>query len=315
MKQLFIIFVLTLLSAHSIAQSNKPIVAVGEFESSFNNFDTRNIKTALETALSQTGKFTLMERGRLDQLLSEQNLSMSGIVGGASNLGGFSGVDYLIMGRVTALGLESKNLLIMSECKAKFGLDVKVVDVRTGEIRLTDTITESDGVNTSDAESNPCQGIGITAFDTLTASASRAVAASLTQVLFPVKVANSSNGQVYLNYGSNFLQQNEVLKIVALGEGFEDPDTGEMLGQEEELIALVQIFELKPKFSKAKIIYEKAPVSKGDVANRLSKKEQKNVSKFVKKCGKSKRNEAKRCTKSGKKCDKARESAIKACTL
>jgi hypothetical protein len=120
---------------------------------------------------------------------------------------------------------------------------------------------------------------------------------------------------VYLNYGSNFLKQNEVLKIVALGEGFEDPDTGEIIGAEEELIALVKVFELKPKFSKANIIYEKAPISKGDVANRLSKKEQKNVSKFVKSCEKSKNNVEKRCKKSGKNCDKAREKEIKACTL
>ena len=98
----------------SYAQSNKPIIGVGTFESSFSDYDSRNIQTAIETALSKTGKFTLIERGRLDQLLAEQNLSIQGLVdGGASDFGGFGGVDYLLYGRVTQLGLESKNLLIM----------------------------------------------------------------------------------------------------------------------------------------------------------------------------------------------------------
>jgi hypothetical protein len=141
------------------------------------------------------------------------------------------------------------------------------------------------------------------------------VAASLTQTLFPVKVANSKNGKVYLNYGSNFLKKNEILKIVSLGEGFEDPDTGEILGAEEELIGLVKIYELKSKFSKANIIYESAPISNGDVANRLSKKEQKKIGTFVKKCEKSKKAQTKSCKKAGKKCDRAEEKAIKACTL
>ena len=131
--------VAVLSSALAIAQSNKPIVAVGTFESSFSNYDTRNIQTAIETALSKTQKFSLMERGRLDQLLAEQGMSAGGIVGGSGQIGGFDGVDYLIYGRVTQLGLEAKNLFIMSACEAKLGIDIRVVDVRTGEIRLSET--------------------------------------------------------------------------------------------------------------------------------------------------------------------------------
>ncbi len=310
------LLVFVFFSAVAIAQGNKPIVAVGTFDSSFQDYDTRNIQTAIETALSKTGKFTLMERGRLDQLLTEQNMSMEGLVGGGvQSLGGFGGVDYLIYGRVTQLGLEAKNLLIMSECRAKLGLDVRVVDVTTGEIRLSENITKEDGVNTSDSESNPCRGVGIEAFDTLSASASRGLAESLTQNLFPVKIAKSSDDEVYLNYGEGFLKKDEILKVVTLGEGFVDPDTGEVLGAEEELIGLVKVYSLKPSFSKARIIMQNAPISAGDVANRLTKGEQKNMSKFIKNCQKAQKNEAKRCKKEGSKCDAAVEKREQACTL
>ena len=300
----------------SWAQSNKPVVAVGTFDSSFKDYDTRNIQTAIETALSKTGKFTLMERGRLDQLLTEQNMSIEGLVdGGSQSLGGFGGVDYLIYGRVTQLGLESKNLLIMSECRAKLGLDIRVVDVSTGEIRLSENISKDDGVNTSDSESNPCRGIGIEAFDNLSAAASRGLAESLTQNLFPVKIAKATDEEVYLNYGKGFLKKDEILKVVALGEGFTDPDTGETLGAEEELIGLVKVYSLKPSFSKARIIMQNAPMSAGDVANRLTKNEQKNMAKFIKKCESAQKNEAKRCQKDGSKCDAATEKREEACTL
>ncbi|EGG30189.1 hypothetical protein IMCC3088_892 [Aequoribacter fuscus] len=298
------------------SQGNKPIVAVGTFDSSFRDYDTRNIQTAIETALSKTGKFMLMERGRLDQLLTEQNMSMEGLVdGGAQSLGGFGGVDYLIYGRVTQLGLEAKNLLIMSECRAKLGLDVRVVDVMTGEIRLSENITKEDGVNTSDSESNPCRGIGIEAFDNLSAAASRGLAESLTQNLFPVKIAKASDDEVYLNYGEGFLKKDEILKVVTLGEGFVDPDTGEVLGAEEELIGLVKVYSLKPNFSKARIIMQNAPMSAGDVANRLTKNEQKNMDKFIKNCQKARKDENKRCKKEGSKCDAAIEKREQACTL
>ena len=87
-------FLATLFSLTNVvnAQSNKPIIGVGTFESSFTDYDSRNIQTAVETALSKTGKFTLIERGRLDQILAEQNLSIQGLVeGGASSFGGFGG--------------------------------------------------------------------------------------------------------------------------------------------------------------------------------------------------------------------------------
>lgn len=300
----------------SYAQSNKPIIGVGTFESSFSDYDSRNIQTAIETALSKTGKFTLIERGRLDQLLAEQNLSIQGLVdSGASEFGGFGGVDYLLYGRVTQLGLESKNLLIMSACEAKFGLDVRVVDVATAEIRLSENITDDDQVNTSDSESNPCRGIGISAFDNLAAKVSRKIAEKLTQTLFPVKIARVTGDQVYLNYGAGFLKNGELLKIVTLGEGFIDPDTGEVLGADEELIGVVEVTETKAKFSIGKIRLQTSGLSVGDVANRLGKSEIKSLDRKLKSCNRAMSSEQKACKKEGSRCDKAIAKREDACAL
>ena len=315
LTRVFLGVTLLLSATFSVAQSNKPIVAVGSFESSFQDFDTRNIQTAIETALSKTQKFSLMERGRLDQLMAEQGLGANGLVAGSGEVGGFDGVDYLIYGRVTQLGLESKNLLIMSACEAQFGLDIRVVDVATGEIRLSENISDDDQVNTASAEENPCNGIGISAFDNLTAKTARNLAEKLTQALFPVKLAKVLDDEVYLNYGEGFLNSGEILKVVSLGEGFEDPDTGEIIGAEEELRAIVQVTKLRAKFSIAKILMQTDTLSRGDVANRLSKKGQKSASKMIKSCQKAIKSMAKSCKKDGSRCDKATDKKQTACAL
>ena len=314
-SQLLLSMILVACSIFVSAQGNKPIVAVASFESSFSNYDSRNIQTAIETALSKTQKFTLMERGRLDSLLAEQGLSANGLVAGSGEIGGFSGVDYLIYGRVTQLGLEAKNVLIMSACEAQLGLDVRVVDVKTGEIRLSENISADDQVNTAGAEENPCNGVGISAFDNLTATTARKLAEKLTQTLFPVKLAKVSSDEVYLNYGEGFLNSGEILKVVSLGEGFEDPDTGEIIGAEEELLAIVKVTKLRPKYSIASILMQAGDLNRGDVANRLSKKAQKKAQKVVKSCASAIKRVTKSCKKDGKKCDKAREKKATSCAL
>ena len=120
---------------------------------------------------------------------------------------------------------------------------------------------------------------------------------------------------MYLNYGSNFLKQNEVLKIVALGEGFEDPDTGEIIGAEEELRAVIRVTQLRPKYSIAEIMLQSGELSVGDVANRMSKKSQQSASKIVKSCKSADKSMKRSCKKAGSKCDKATQKKITACTL
>ena len=63
-----------------------------------------------------------------------------------------------------------------------------------------------------------------------------AVASLLAMEIFPIKVINVSKGQAYVNYGPPSVEKGMYLQIIELGEGFMDPDTGEMLGQDETYI-------------------------------------------------------------------------------
>ena len=73
-----------------------------------------------------------------------------------------------------------------------------------------------------------------------------------------------------------------MLKVVTL-EGFLDPDVGEVLGADEELIGVI-VSETKARFSIAKVLMQNSSLSVGDVANKLAKAERKKLDKKISSC-------------------------------
>ncbi|MCY4513880.1 MAG: hypothetical protein OXC69_01895 [Candidatus Tectomicrobia bacterium] len=265
-----------------LAQQNAPVIAVGDIQSSYENWDTMSIQTALESALSKTRKFIIMERGRLDELLKERGLSMAGIADGNASLGGFSGVDYLLYGRVMEASLASQNVILMSQCKGTVGLDVRTVDVNSGEIRFSESVQISDVVATAGGDENPCRGVTSSTLAPLSTLAAEAVAEKLTVALFPVKLVRVTIDEAYLNYGSPFLVPGDYMKVITLGEGFVDPDTGEVLGADEEESGYLVVREVRPKFSIADVVYRyDNPMAVGDVAMKLGSSEARGVQKML----------------------------------
>ena len=73
--------------------------------------------------------------------------------------------------------------------------------------------------------------------------------------IFPIKVVRvQGNGEVMLNYREGLVLGGEILEVFSQGEAFLDPDTGEELGREEELIGRLSVTSVQPRFSKADII-------------------------------------------------------------
>ena len=172
------------------------------------------------------------ERTRLCTL-QERGLSMSGVTDGRADISGFSGVDYLVYGSVSNIS-ERTNALIAFSCDASLSMNVRVVDVNSGEIRLSESVFVEKNLQTVfDENVDPCGGITLSNINIMGEDTSDDIANKLTTAIFPIKVARVSKGQVYLNYGSGSLQPGQPLTIKEIGEGFLDPDTGEVLGAEK----------------------------------------------------------------------------------
>jgi curli biogenesis system outer membrane secretion channel CsgG len=113
----------------------------------------------LATALVETGKFKVLERQQINDVLGEQDLGASGRVDAATaaKLGKILGARYLVYGTVNEFeysksggggGVRLGRIRVgASEAKARVGMDVRIVDAVTSEI-LFSTRTAADASRT-----------------------------------------------------------------------------------------------------------------------------------------------------------------------
>ncbi len=316
MKHLLGVALAALVPAQAFAAEQAPVIAVGEITSSIQQWDTENMQTAIETAISKTRKFKLMERSRLDALLAERGLSLSGITEGIDSLGGFGGVDYLLYGRLTQVGLERKSYFLYTKCEASLGLDIRTVDVGSGEIRFSESIRLSKDVATGGSDDDPCRGLPITSVEELSIDAAEEVAWKLTVSLFPIKVANVDGSRAFLNYGEPLLERGDYVRVVRIGEGFVDPDSGEVLGAEEVKAGILRVSDVRSRYSIANIMLVWENFGVGDVGHKvIGRKDVKAVQSELSACDKARKNEERRCRKSGSKCDEATAARSRACGM
>jgi hypothetical protein len=67
-----------------------------------------------------------------------------------------------------------------------------------------------------------------------------------------------------------------------LGDGFVDPDTGEILGAEETYIGMIQIESRAAKYSIGKILHKAGTINVGDTLQPLSNKQFRSLKKKYK---------------------------------
>ena len=304
------------LAGSATGQRSLPVIAVADVHSPFRAVDGPAVRLAIENTLARTGKFKLMERARLNTLLEERGLSVQGIADGTASLGGFSGVDYLVYGNVVDATFAIRRKFGSRSCLATAELNVRTVDVNTGEIRASESVDFTAEVasvptilKTETTPEDPCSLVTPGMLERHCRDAGVEIAAKITIALFPIRIVRVNRGDLFLNYGSPALALGDYLKVVELGEGFVDPDTGETLGAEEEDLAFLAVKDVRSKYSIAEVALSLSPnesVEVGDVAFKLDAVEAKALTKRLK-------NLRKEREKRERDCRKAQERARKRC--
>lgn len=146
---------LSLLLLLAPAAQAKMKIAVLEFQnnatgsSEVDDAVRRGITDMLTTELVRTGAFSVYERSQLEGVAREQSLAASGLIdtGTAVSLGRLVGVHCIITGAITEFTAKTSGGVLpligvgvgvaVGETKAKVSLDVRVVDVETGEVRTS----------------------------------------------------------------------------------------------------------------------------------------------------------------------------------
>jgi curli biogenesis system outer membrane secretion channel CsgG len=170
---------LGLISTSAIAQTkSKSTISVPSFKNEtdwwwWRSSTARELGDALSNELSATGNFTVVERQKLDEVLSEQELTELGLArkDTGAKKGNITGAQYIVLGRVTAYeeGVEEESSSVgigginiggislggggrKEEQKAYIAIDLRVVDSTTSEVVYSRTVegratSEAQGVN------------------------------------------------------------------------------------------------------------------------------------------------------------------------
>jgi hypothetical protein len=100
--------------------------------------------------------------------------------------------------------------------------------------------------------------------------ASEMITSQVVTAIYPVKIiAIQGDGTIILNYGKGLLSEGDILNVFEIGEGFTDPDTGEVLGAEEILLGRIEVTNAQAKFSKSVAVEtDPSSFSKGNLCRK-----------------------------------------------
>ncbi|NQS88231.1 hypothetical protein HQ584_00325 [Patescibacteria group bacterium] len=241
----------------------------------------------LVTALVKTGKFTVLERQALQDVLKEQKLGESGRVSTqtAAQAGKLLGAQILIRGAVTEFShkesggagrIKIKGFSIgISEQRAHVGIDLRMYDTSTAEIKFSDNV-EGKAESRSLSVGTTYKGVAIGASSfkkTPLGKATREVIDRAVEIIvermgkipWQGSVITVKNGEVYINAGLNDnVEEGDAFVVYEKGEEFIDPETGISLGVEETQLGEIKVISVKEKYSIAEAL-EGSNFSRGNI--------------------------------------------------
>ena len=123
---------ITLLLFIGLVWGQSTTIAVFDFENNgLEPYEVRQLSTRLESELVKVGKYNVVERSKIDEILKEQQLQMSGCVEECLiDVGKMLGANQIILGSVGKLG-------------SIYTISAKLVDATSGEmVRTSDFDTD-----------------------------------------------------------------------------------------------------------------------------------------------------------------------------
>jgi curli biogenesis system outer membrane secretion channel CsgG len=281
-----------------IAAQDKTRIAVSAFE---NKVKTpwgdpswkigEGLAEMLTTELIKTGRFTVVERQALGDVVREQELGQSGLVskGTAVVPGRLIGAQFVVRGAVTEFEVKAsgggggvttgQSFSTAARLQnAHVALDLRLIDTSTGQViashRAAKIVPAASG-----AFAAQTSGVrfGADAFySTPIGQATRAAIQDALQFIVattPLKTSISSSysivkvegGVAYINAGTNMnVREGDEFGVFSKGEDLVDPDSGLSLGSTEQQIGSIRVTSVQEKFSIATIVSGGGSIKRGD---------------------------------------------------
>lgn len=259
-----------LMSATAFAA--KKVVAVTGVEaassSSYGRKAAQDFESQLVTALVDSGRYDVVERGQLDHVVRELGLHSSGMISGntAIQFGQLTGADYTVVGNVIAADVESFNNYLYKGYKAKVKFNFKFIDNKTGMIKIAKIVEGSDTVSEYENK-NPDRNI-------LMSGAVNDASKKIVELINSVNVitgvvAAVNNEKIYIDLGSDAgAHVGDKFVVFREGNVVTHPVTGEIIAVEEDTFAQLKVTEVNSNYSVCQVVKAQKAVQKGDKIKR-----------------------------------------------
>ena len=227
-------------------------------------------RAEMEALLTQGRRFGVLDRKRPDVYDAEKRLLQSSEVSvqERARLGKVLGADYMLYGTIHRVLVEDRSRSIQltgERVNQVYGMaDVRftVLAVATRQVKWTSSMSVE---KASETGAFRPEEFARALLDDVAAR----IVDELTENIYPPKVTKVlGQGQFVVNRGGNTVAPGDIFEVFAVGDWLTDPDTGEKLDRVETSIGIARIMSVKPKYSLAQLISEKATLSNGMVLRR-----------------------------------------------
>jgi hypothetical protein len=233
MRRVFLFLFAIILVTGALAAEKTTVAFIGLEASGVSEASASGIADTLLDALINTKRFEIVERERLNTLMEEQGLALSGCTTTECfvQVGQLAGASKVIVGKVSKVG-------------ETYTANVRVVDVFLGKVELSES-----------AESDSLDGL---------LSVTRDMAARLAENIPVVGTVVSVSGDtVKLDLGKQEgVKEGDVVELYRLGEEYYHPDTGAFLGRDIEELGEAKITKvLADELSEAEYTGDTPPMT------------------------------------------------------
>ena len=243
---------------------------------------SREFSQKLVDELTQSRRFTVLDREYICEYFKEENLVLSGEMPLQEQirLGQVLGVDYMLVGTISNVELERVAYRIKMldrtgyKNKAKFIADYRIIVMPNRQVKWSDSVTMNLGTDALRrlTKSDDPEIIQYALLE----EGARKIAHKALANIYPIRVsAIQPDGRLILNQGGKTVSEGELLDIFKVGDKVVDPYSGESLGAAETWIATAKVERVLPKQSYAEVIKgDVDSVQVKDICRRVKKKKQ-----------------------------------------
>ncbi|NNC56676.1 MAG: hypothetical protein HKO12_03905 [Woeseiaceae bacterium] len=268
-----------------------------DYSASTTGVPVNGIEAIVIDSLSQTGRFRLVERTELGDVLAEQDLATSGRVAKPSGAktGNVLGAEYLVQLVVTDYesktsgtdkgvgGILTRKVPLLGGIKAgsstgRVGMNIRLIDAETSEITFTkqiEAVIKETNLAFGGAGLIGDVGLGGFMSEYSKTPVGQAVIAGINQAVFELikqvgakppegSIVKADAAQIYVNLGADSVAVGDRLQVLKKGEELIDPETGISLGGSTTVMGEIEVSQVQDKFSIARPVSLSATPDRGD---------------------------------------------------